>query len=150
VEEFRDALKTDIKPEQYHMKWSKIVVEDDPTRTGSPRSTGSLTTRIYSIHEMQVLDADIIADLIESSTSRSNQDLREEAERDYQKGGLGRANAVLALDYENLVEVFNKLPKAPNHGITRVWGNDLESNVLALIDEVESNKYQDLSFDGFE
>lgn len=150
VEEFRDALKTDIKPEQYHMKWSKIVVEDDPIRTGSPRSIGSLTTRIYSIHEMQVLDADIIADLIESSTSRSNQDLREEAERDYQKGGRGRANAVLALDYENLVEVFNKLPKAPNHGITRVWGNDLESNVLALIDEVESNKYQDLSFDCFE
>lgn len=42
VEEFRDTLKTDIKPEQYHMKWSKIVVEDEQTRTGSPRSTGSL------------------------------------------------------------------------------------------------------------
>ena len=150
VEEFRDTLKTDIKPEQYHLKWSKIVVEDDPIRTGSPRSTGSLTTGIYSIHEMQVLDAYIIADLIESSTSRSNQDLGEEAEKDYQKGGRGRANAVLALDYENLVEVFNKLPKAPNHAITQVWGNDLESNVLALIDEVESNKYQDLSFDCFE
>ena len=146
-EEFHDALKIGIKPGQYRLNWSRLVVEDEPVGTGNLRSTGSPTARIYSIHEMQVLDADLIAALIESSTSLSNQDLSKEAEKDYQEGGMGWANAALVLDYNRLVRRYQGLFQQGRSQLTHIWGHALDGNVLAILNEVESKKYQHLPAD---
>jgi len=147
VEEFQDTIGTDIKPGQYLLKWSRVIVEDEPAITSNPRSVGSLTKRIYSIHEMKVLDAELITKLIESSDSCSDQDLCSAAEKDFLEGGRGRANAVLVLKKDQLVSFFQNLSQQKRSTQIRIWGHEQDGNVLAILDEVESKKYLDLSAD---
>lgn len=147
VEEFRDTLGIDIKPKQYRLKWLRTVVEDMPIRTSNPRSEGSLTTRIYSIHEMKVLDSELISKLIESSNSRSDKDLCAAAEKDYLEGGRGRANTALVLDYDRLVSFYQDLSQQGRRTQARIWEHELEGNVLAILNEVESKKFQHLLAD---
>ncbi|MGW8226274.1 MAG: hypothetical protein ACWGOY_11100 [Anaerolineales bacterium] len=147
VEEFHDALNYELFPDQYHLEWSKLVVEAKPARTGSPRSMGSLTSRIYSVHKMQILDLQLIKDLIENSTNKSDQDLREVAEEDYLEGGRGRANAALVLDYAQLNSAYKNLSEADQGEPAHLFGHDFDGNTLAVLDEVESKKYSRLSCD---
>lgn len=147
VEEFRDALGTDIKSEQYRLKWLRTIVEDMPIRTSNPRSEGSSTTRIYSIYEMKVVDSELITKLIESSNSRSDKDLCAAAEKDYLEGGRGRVSTALVLEYDRLVSFYQDLSQQGRRTQTRIRGHELDGNVLAILNEVESEKFQYLLAD---
>jgi hypothetical protein len=147
VEEFHDALNYELFEDQYHLEWSKLVVEAKPARTGSPRSMGSLTSRIYSVHEMQILDPQLIMDLMENSLNKSNQELRKEAEEDYLGGGKGRANAVSVLDYAQFINAYKNLSETDQGEPAHLFGHDFDGNTLAILNEVESKKYSQLSCD---
>jgi hypothetical protein len=147
VEEFHDALNYELLQDQYHLEWSKLVVEAKPARTGNPRSMGSLTSRIYSVHKMHILDLQLIMGLIENSIDKSDQELREIAEEDYLGGGKGRANAASVLDYAQFINVYKNISEADQGEPAHLFGHDFDGNTLAILDEVESKKYSRLSCD---
>jgi hypothetical protein len=147
VEEFYDTLGIELIAEHYQMHWSRIVVQGTPLPSGNPRSKGHPTVRVYSIHDVQVVDPEVIRLLINSCRSHYNEDLIAAAERAYLKGKSGRANAVLVLDYDELVAAYPELSWLDSDQVARFKGYDLEASVFAVLDGVDTEKYRYLSID---
>lgn len=62
--------------------------------------------------------------------------------KDARQGGPGRANAILVLGLDNLKEVYQSLLVEGRGGPMRVHGHHLDGNVLAILQEVDTPKYQ--------
>ena len=59
TEEFSDALKIDLKSDQYAYNSVASVVEDNPIPTTNIQASGHHTARMYRIFEAQILDASL-------------------------------------------------------------------------------------------
>ena len=144
LEEFMDIFGVEIDPSQFYLNWVRLLAEDQPVQTSNLRSKGSKTARIYSIHEMKVDDPDLKSRLMENSTGISDLELQLAAESDYMRGGKGRANAALVLDYLHLVNAYINLPRLVTAGYTWLWGHNIENNVLAMLNEIRPINYQEI------
>ena len=90
VEEFAEALKINLKPEQFNYKPVGIVLEDIPAPTENIHAKGILTARVYRIFEATSPDASLIETMLKNSESISHAALCELALKDAQTGGMGR------------------------------------------------------------
>lgn len=143
-EEFYDTLGIELVAEHYLINWSRIVVQDTPLPSGNPRSKRHPTARVYSIHDVQVVDPEVIRSLIYSNRNHSNEDLIGVAKSAYLSGRPGRANAALVLDYDELVAAYPELPWIDGDQVARYKGYNLEANVFAVLDGVDTEKYRNL------
>lgn len=143
-EEFRDCLGINLLPDQYSLERSSIAVESLPVQTSNIRAAGNPTVRIYSVHEMWIHDQPLIRKVLENSASRSDHQLRRLAQEDYLAGNKGRANAALVLDYEHIIQTYRGRSDEQGSGIMQYRGHDLDGNVLAILEPVKANKYQQL------
>jgi len=148
LEEFMDIFGMDFDPSQFKLNWLRLLAEDQPVQTSNPRSKGSKTARIYSVHEMKVDELDLKSRLLESSNGISNQELQEAAKSDYLQGGKGSANATLVLDYLHLVNAYTNLPTLETAGYTWLWGHNIENNVLAILNKIWSKNYREICKEG--
>lgn len=142
AEEFEDTLNVRITPNQYHLKPLGIVVEDLPSETDNMRAEGIPTVRIYFVFEARMKASEIITMILANNRRYSDKDLQEMAWKDVQQGGRGRANAILALGLDDLKDVYRSIPTDRRGGPIRVWGHQLDGNVLAILEEVDTPKYQ--------
>jgi len=144
VEEFDDALKLKLKPDQYNYKPVGIVVEDIPAPTESIHARGIPTARVYRIFESHISDASLTHDMITNSESHSDQDLSKLALEDAQNGGMGRANAILALPLKRICDVY--LAMSPNERNAPILfeENRLDETVPAVLEGITVPKYQRL------
>lgn len=142
AEEFEDTLNVRITPDQYHLKPLGIIVEDLPSETDNVRAEGLPTVRVYYVFEARMEAPEIITMILANSRRYSDKDLQEMAWKDARQGGKGRANAILALVLDDLKDVYRSIPVDRRGGLIRIGGYQLDGNVLAILEEVDTPKYQ--------
>jgi hypothetical protein len=144
VEEFDDALKLKLKPDQYNYKPVGIVVEDIPAPTESIHARGIPTARVYRIFEAAILDPSLAHTMMANSESLSHQDLCELALEDAQNGGKGRANAVLGLPLKRISDVYLAAPPKERNAPILFEENRLDETAAAVLEGITVPKYQRL------
>jgi hypothetical protein len=142
AEEFEDTLKVRISPEKVLLKPRGFIVEDMPVETENIRAAGLPTVSIYYVYEAWIKDPEIIAMMLATSSRHSDKDLQEMAWKDARQGGKGRGNAILALGWDDLMEVYRSFPRDNRGERIRVGGYQLDGNVLAILAGIDNSKYQ--------
>jgi hypothetical protein len=144
AEEFADALKINLKPDQYIHKPIATVAEDEPAPTENINAKGYLTARVYRVFEAYISDSSLAHIMMTNSESFSYQDLCELALEDARNGGQGRANAVLALPLELLTQAYLAMsPEARNAPIS-FQNNQLDETISAILEDASAPKYRRL------
>jgi hypothetical protein len=144
TEEFGDALRLDLRTEQYASKAVATVVEDEATPTENIHAKGIPTVRVYRIFETRITDPALAQVMMRNSETHSNQTLRELALRDFRNGGKGRANAVLILPLKQIVDVYKATPLEERNFSIMFQDNRLDETVSAILEGVTAPKYQRL------
>ena len=140
-EEFEDTLGIQLKPEQYTVEFLKIVVENKPTPTANVHAPGTPTVRIYRIDEIHINDLNLCKTMIANSETHSTQVLRDLVREDAQKGGKGRANAILVTPIAQIRETFLSVQSEKRGTPLPFEGTLLEGNVAAVLEGVSVPKY---------
>jgi hypothetical protein len=144
VEEFADALKLNLRPEQYVKKPVATVVENDPAPTENIHATGIPTVRVYRIFEAHILESSLRQFMLTTSESIFHNDLCELALDDFQNGGNGRANAVLTLPLRQITEAYRAMSPTERNTPILFGRHYLGETVSVILDEVHVPKYQRL------
>lgn len=140
VEEIADTLGQQVSIRSFRISRIGAIGEPRPAASSSPRAPGQLTVRAYNLFQAEVLDLRLEKMLLKNSLDHSPGRLREMAEQDQARGGRGRANAVLALPWEDLTEEFRSRP-AGQHGQDIMLGEyRLSGNVWNIIAGVSAGQ----------
>jgi hypothetical protein len=144
AEEFADALRIDLEPNQYTVQAVGTIIEGHPSSTEFIHAKGYPTVRIYRIFETRILDSSLASALIRNSETRSDSELCEIALEDARQGGLGRANAVLTLPLNQLNAAYLSVPLESRN--TSIWFQEhqLDATVAAVLEDVTVSKYHRL------
>lgn len=142
VEEFAETLSVDLRLDQYVCKPVTNVVEDRVTLTDNIYALGSRTVRIYRIYEASITDPSLRHLMLDKSEELSNQRLSELAIADAQSGGRGKANGVLALPMERLLDVYLAMLPAERNVPLLYEENRLDPTVAAILGEIAVPRYQ--------
>lgn len=140
-EEFEDALHVRITPEQYHLEPRGLIVEDLPSETDNVQAEGRPKVRVYYLYEARIVATEIIAMMLANHRQYSDKDLQEIAWKDARQGERGRANAVLVLGLNDLKDIYRSIPSNKRGDPLSVEGHQLDGNVLAILEELDSSRY---------
>ena len=143
-EEFADALKIDLQPDQYSSGPIASVVEDHPTPTENTRAEGHPTARVYRLFEAAILDPSLADLMMKNSEHYSDLDLLELVLEDARKGGKGRANAVLAFPMERLRDHYLATPPEERDALILFQGHRLDETAAVVLEGIEVPKYRRL------
>jgi hypothetical protein len=144
VEEFADALKINLQPEQYASNPLATVVENEATPTENIHAKGIPTVRVYRIFETTVTNSALAHAMLKNSEGISHKRMCELALKDARNGGKGRANAVLALPLKAITDTYLALsPKERNSPIF-IEKNLFDETVPAVLEGIPILKYQRL------
>jgi hypothetical protein len=144
AEEFFDALKINLKPEQYIYKPVATVVENDPAPTENIHAQGVLTVRVYRIFEVRIVDSSLTDILITNSESLSHQTLCALALEDVKNNGKGRANAILALPLKHITDHYLSISPEKRNAPVLFDNNRLDETVSLVLEDIPVPKYQRL------
>jgi hypothetical protein len=144
VEEFADALKINLQPEQYASKPVATVVENEATPTDNIYAKGIHTVRVYRIFETTIRNTALAHAMLENSESSSHQRLCELALEDARKGGKGRANAVLVLPLKGITDTYLALSPIERNSPIFIDKNRFDETVPAVLEGITVLKYQRL------
>jgi hypothetical protein len=142
AEEFADALRISLKPDQYILKPLGTVVEDVPVPTENTHARGHLTARVYRLFETRILDSSLSHAMLTNSEGYSNHDLQELALEDARNAGKGRSNAVLTLPMKLLSDVYLAMPPEARNSPISFEDNYLDESVGAILEGVTVPKYR--------
>ena len=142
VEEFDDALKINLKPEQYVSKPVATVVENDLAPTENIYARGIPTVRVYRIFEAFITDPSVVDAMLINSKSVSDQELHELVWEDSQKGRKGRANAILALPMKRITDYYLGVSPEERNSPVAFERHQLDETVSAILEGVVAPKYQ--------
>lgn len=142
AEEFEDSLKIILNPNKYNLKLLGMVTEEKPSETNSVRAQGISTVRIYYLYEAVIISSEIIKMMLLNSRQNSDNDLKKIALQDKRNGGKGRANAILTLEFDELKKMYNSLQHERLNEPVNFNEHQLDSNIPAIIKEINSPKYQ--------
>ena len=142
VEEFYDTSGICLSPDQYTCEPVATVLENTPAKTDNIHARGHPTVRVYRVFEVIITDEDLTYILLDNSENVSNRDLRKLALADANKGGKGRANAILAIRLKPLLEFYRSLPLQKRDTPIIYKNHRLEETVPVILDELNVPKYQ--------
>jgi len=141
TEEFEDALEIQLKPGQYTLNPTGIVLENEPTPTANPRAAGYPTARIYQVDEVQIQDPELCKLMVANSQKHPFRVLRDLAKDHARDGGKGRANAMLVAPLEDVREAILAIPPVQRGEPLRFKDTLLEGNAAALFNNIVVPKY---------
>jgi hypothetical protein len=144
AEEFADALKINLKPNQYSLKPVGVVVEDNPAPTANIDARGYLTIRVYRIFEARIVDPTLSRAMLANSERYSDHELHKLALEDVRNGGKGRANAILTLPMKLISDVYLAVPTEARNAPISFQSNQLDETVAAVLEDVAVPKYRKL------
>jgi len=142
AEEFADALRISLKPDQYSLKPLGTVVEDDPAPTENIHARGHPTARVYRLFEARILDSSLSHAMLTNSQGYSNHDLQEFALEDARSAGKGRSSAVLTLPVKLISDVYLAMPPEARSTPISFEDNYLDESVGAILEGVTVPKYR--------
>ena len=144
AEEFFDALKINLEPDQYIHKPVATVIEDDPMPTENIHANGMPTVRVYRIFEATISDSSLARTMITNSESLSHQELCALALEDARNGGKGRASAILTLPLKRISDVYLAMPPKERNAPILFEKNRLDETIPAIFERITVPKYQRL------
>jgi hypothetical protein len=144
IEEFIDTLKMSLKPQQFNYKPVATIVENEPAPTNNIHATGIPTVRVYRIFEAHIVESSLRQSMLTNSESIFHNDLCELALDDFQKGGRGRANAMLTLPLRQITEAYRAMSPTERNAPILFSRHYLGETVSVILDEVHAQKYQRL------
>ena len=144
VEEFDDALKIELKTNQYIYQPVATVIEDVPAPTANIHAKGHRTARVYRIFEARILDSTLAQAMMANSERHSDQRLHEIALEEAQRGGKGRANAILALSLKDVTDAYLAVPPQQRNTAILFGEHRLDETVAAVLEGVAVPKYRRL------
>jgi hypothetical protein len=144
TEEFADALMISLRPDQYIRKPVATLVENDPAPTENIRARGILTARVYRVFAATISDSTLAHAIMKNSENILPENLGALALEDAQKGGKGRANAMLALPLKRISDHYLALPPDQRNMPILFEQNYLEETVPAILEGITVPKYQRL------
>lgn len=116
VEEFADALKISLQPEQYICRPVATFVQNKAAPTDNIHARGNPTVRVYRVFEATITSSALAQAMLNETLSHKR--MSELALEDARKGGKGRANAVLVLPLKAVTDKYLALsPKERNSPI---------------------------------
>ena len=133
VEEFEDSLQRNLAPDQYRLRPWEIYVEDHPVETDSVRAAGMATVRVYYIYEARMQAPELVSLMLDNASRYTDKDLQELASEDARRGGKGRANAILTLALDELMDHYLTIPKDGRGAPTSLRGHRLNGNVRVIL-----------------
>jgi len=141
TEEFFDALKLQLRADQYPYQPLAIVVEEDPAPTANIHAKGHRTARVYRIFEARIVDPSLVQGMMQSA-SLTDQGLREIAMEERQRGGRGRANAILALPWKDVIKAYQALSPDARTAPILFADHLLDETVAAVLEGIKVPKYR--------
>ena len=142
AEEFAEALKINLKSSQYIYIPVATIVENDAAPTENIYAKDIPTARVYRIFEVSITDTSLAYAMLTNNDGLSHHGLSELALEDFQNGGKGRANAILALPLKQLIDHFSSLPPGERNAPILFETNRLDETVLAVLEGITIPKYQ--------
>lgn len=141
VEEFNDTLGIHLGPQQYAVTAVDMVVENESAPTANINAIGKLTTRIYQVYEVQILDPRLRAMMIANCVSHPGQVLNQLALAESKGGRQGRANGIFVAPVADIRTAYLARP-ADERGLPMPFGDThLAGNVAAVLEDVTVSKY---------
>ncbi len=141
-EEFGDALNIHLQPDQYTVQPTGFVVENDPTPTDNPYARGQPTVRLYRIFDVCIIDDTLCTGMLAASQHDSDRAVELRALEDFQSGGKGRANSILALPLQLVTQSYLAIPPELRYRAIRIQNHVLDESVLAVLEGIEVPQYQ--------
>lgn len=142
TEEFADALKITLQPEQYTSKPVATVVENQATPTENIHAKGRDTVRVYRIFEAILTSPALAHAMLENSEGVSHQRMCELALEDARRGGKGRANAVYTLPLQAFAQPFQMHPLKERNLPDFFKEHRFDETVAAILEGLTLAKYQ--------
>ncbi len=142
IEEFSDALKINLRLEQIVSKPVATIVEDEAMPTENIHAKGILTVRVYRIFETLITDSALVQIMMRNSEGHPNQALSKLTLIDFQSGGKGRSNAVLALPLKQIVDAYVTTPFEERDFPIIVQENQLDETISVILEGITIPKYQ--------
>ena len=140
IEEFTDALKVNLRPEQYVSTPVATIVENEAAPTENFYAAGIPTVRVYRIFEAVISDDALIYAVIKNSESISHNNLCTLALDDFQNGGKGWANAALTLPLKNLSDHYLAMPPEERNTYFMFEKNRLDETISKVLDDIKVPK----------
>ncbi|HEY5730382.1 MAG TPA: hypothetical protein VIS72_10050 [Anaerolineales bacterium] len=140
VEEFEETMGVALKRSQYKVEPMGFVVEDNPAQTDNWYARGFPTVRVYRTYKVNLIDAELCKNLLDTSGHVSDEELGRYA----LKNERGRANTVLALPLNSVSEACFVLPPEARYKKIKVDGYELDESVLVVLGDVDVPQYQRL------
>lgn len=144
AEEFEDALKLELMPEQYVCIPVATVVEDEAAPTKNIHANGYPTVRVYRVFEASITDSALADAILKNSESISRERMSELALKDARNGGKGRANALLVLPLKQLTEYYLSMPPKKWNTPILYEKHRLAETVAAILEGITAPRYQTL------
>ncbi len=142
LEEFRDTLNLELKPDQYTYHSAGFAVENNPVPTDNVYAQGQPTVRLYRIFEVHIVDDALSTTMLACSRHYSDQDLEILALDDFKSGGKGRLNAMLTLPLSQVMESYLTLPAVMRYQPISIENHQMDESVSAILAQVDVPQYQ--------
>lgn len=144
VEEFVDALKINLQPEQYINIPIATVVENEATPTENIYAHGFHTVRVYRIFETTITSSYLAYAMLENNERLTHKRMCELALVDAHHGGKGRANAVFAIPLKTITDTYLALSITERNAPIILEENRIDETVPAVLGGIKVLKYKRL------
>lgn len=142
TEEFMETINLKLHPGQYTVQAMGFVIENAPVQSKNDYSRGKLTVHLYRVFRVQMIDPILCRIMYGISQLYSDQDLAELAQQDFEHGGLGRANSILTLPLNKVIDAYLALPPEARYQNIVIENHELDESVLAILEGVPVPQYQ--------
>lgn len=144
TEEFAETMGIEVESAQFTCRKLGTLIEDHPSPAENVHALHYPTARIYRIFEARILDPSLASAMLENSNNCSDQDLRERALEDSEKGGPGRASRVLTLPLARIQKAYLSVQPQSRNSPISFQGYRLDETVAAVLDNIPVPKYRRL------
>jgi hypothetical protein len=142
TEEFIDTIKVKLRPHQYTVQPLGFAVENNPVRTNNEYARGRLTVHLYRTFRAEIIDPLLCNIMWSISQLYTDQDLRALAQKNFENGGYGHVNTILALPLSQVQEAFLALPPEVRYQKVVVDNHEVDESVLAILKDIDVPQYE--------
>ena len=134
TEEFQDSLHIQLRSQDYSLTPRGMRIEDELTPTENVNAPGFPTKRIYILYDAWLKSSGLMKMIMANSSKYSDANLEEMACEDAKKGGKGRANAMLSVSLNQLLDFYRSVQHDGKESPMLFMGHQFEWNVRALLE----------------
>jgi hypothetical protein len=142
VEEFAETLSVSLQRHQYTFRPTGFVIEDQPKPTDNANVQRQSTVRLYRTFEVEIVDPALCQTMLSANQLYSDEELGRLAVEDLVNGGRGRANSILILPLNLVLQSYLALPLEIRHQKIVIENHKIDESVLAVLPEVDVPEYQ--------